>query len=156
MGQIDEGVEQATILAVGLLTAAGLAVLLWQGRAMDVATFSDAEAESLGVHLGRLRRTLFFVASLLAAGAVVLAGPIAFIGLICPHLARLVLGPAHRPLLLASALIGAGLIMLADMTSIGLHLTFRWGLMPLGIFTAVLGGICFLWMLRPRLGRAFA
>lgn len=154
MGQIDEAVGRPTIMVVAAMTLIGLLVLWWHGRAMDVATFSDAEAQSLGVHLGRLRLLLFAVASLLASGAVVLAGPIAFIGLICPHLARLMLGPRHRPLLIASAAIGAGLIMLADITSISLHWAFNWGLMPLGIFTAILGGLSFLWMLRPRLGAA--
>ena len=153
MGNIAEGLGRQVLVSVDLATAAGLCVLLWYGLAMDVASFSDAEAESLGVHLGRLRTVLFIVARVLAAGAVVLAGPIAFVGLICPHLARLLLGPQHRPLLIGSAIFGAMLMMGADMASIALHWSFRWGLMPLGIFTAIIGGISFLWMLRPNLGR---
>lgn len=153
MGNLAEGLAAQVWVTVGLVTVIGLGVLLWHGWAMDVASFSDAEAESMGIHLGRLRTVLFIVASVLAAGAVVLAGPIAFVGLICPHLARLLLGPQHRPLLIGSAIFGALLMICADMASIALHWSFRWGLMPLGIFTAVIGGISFLWMLRPNLGR---
>ena len=153
MGHLNQGASLGMICVIGGITVAGFIVLLWYGSAMDVATFSDAEAESLGVHLGRLRFTLFIVSSVLAAAAVALAGPIAFVGLICPHMARLMLGPQHRPLLIGAALTGAMLMVLADMTSYGLNLIFRWGLMPLGIFTAILGGVCFLWILRPQLGR---
>ena len=119
---------------------------------MDVATFSDAEAQSLGVNLPRLRTILFAVASLLAAAGVVLAGPLAFVGFICPHLARMLFGPAHRVLLCASALIGVMLMLGADMVTIGIDLKWNLGQLPLGIFTAVVGGVVFLWMLRSKLG----
>jgi ABC-type Fe3+-siderophore transport system permease subunit len=141
------------VWVVGLLTVGGLCVLIFMSRAMDVATTSDAEAVSLGVNLSRLRVVLFAVSSLLAAGAVVLAGPIAFVGLICPHIARLVLGPKHGPLLIGSALLGAALVITADTTSAALNLWLGIGLMPIGIFTAMVGGPAFLWMLRPQLGR---
>ena len=94
MGYIDEGTSATTITTVAIVTLVGLVVTFATGRAMDVATFSDAEAVSMGVNLPRLRTVLFAVATLLAAGAVVLAGPIAFVGLISPHLARLLLGPS--------------------------------------------------------------
>ncbi len=152
MGFISDDRDQVTIWLVGAVTAVGFVTMLIRSRAMDVATFSDAEAESLGVHLGRLRATLLLTASMLAAGAVVLAGPIAFVGLICPHVARMLLGPGHGPLVIGAALCGAMLVTLADAASMALHLSFNWGLMPLGIFTAILGGIFFLWMLRPRGG----
>lgn len=153
MGYLNEGTGEATIASIAILTALGLAIFLAVGRAMDVATLSDTEAQALGVPLGRLRTVLFFVASVLAAGAVVLAGPVAFVGLICPHVARLLLGPAHRPLLVAAALIGASLILLADTLSALIHIWKGWGLMPIGIITAMVGGPVFLWMLHPQLGR---
>lgn len=145
--------QEALVWGVGLVTLCGLGVLVVSSRAMDVATTSDAEAVSLGVNLPRLRGLLFAVSSLLAAGAVVLAGPIAFVGLICPHIARLVLGPRHGPLLIGSAVLGAALVILADTTSALLNLWLGIGLMPIGIFTAIVGGPAFLWMLRPQLGR---
>jgi iron complex transport system permease protein len=152
MGFLNETVGSSHIVTIALLTAAGLAVLLWLAPAMDAAGFSDAEATSVGVNLQRLRVLLFFIASLLAAGAVVLAGPLAFVGLICPHLARLMFGPGHRTLLIGSALIGAILIVLADVGAVTLD--FGRSMLPLGIFTALIGGPAFLWMLRPHLGRS--
>jgi iron complex transport system permease protein len=149
----DQNITTATQGAVAALTLAGLAAAWWLGPAMDVATFSDSEAESLGVHLGRVRALLFVIASVLTAGSVTLAGPIAFVGLVCPHLVRLMLGPGHRNLLLGAAMTGAGLILLADAASAVLDRYFRVGTMPIGIFTAILGGPAFLWMLRPHLGR---
>ena len=155
MGFIGEGTPPGVIRIIACLTALSLGVLVWYGPAMDVASLSDAEAESVGVNLKRLRTVLFVVASVLAAGAVVLAGPVAFVGLICPHLVRLLLGPSHRPLVIGAALAGSALLIAADLTSVVLHRIFSWGIMPLGIFTALLGGIFFLWLLRSRLGRMY-
>jgi len=156
MGNLDDGVGVVVICVVAGVTMAGLVLLVLRSRAMDVASVSDAEAMSLGVNLPRLRALLFMVAGVLAAGAVVLAGPIAFVGLVCPHLARLALGPRHGPLLIGSALLGAALVITADTASAALHLWLGTGLMPIGIFTAIVGGPAFLWMLRPQLGRGQA
>lgn len=150
MGWIMEETTRPAIYTMAAITGCGLGVLCWKARALDVAAFSDAEAQSVGVNLARLRVLLFVIASVLAACAVMLAGPIAFVGLICPHLVRRMLGPGHGPLLIGSALAGATLLLLADMTSYGLHLVFSWGIMPLGIFTAMLGGVFFLWILRTQ------
>lgn len=136
------------------VTAAGLAVLLWQGRSMDIATLDDDDAEALGVRTGALKTLLLVVASVLTATAVLIAGPIAFVGLIAPHLARVLLGPSHRPLLVGAALLGAALLVTADVASAwvaSVHPPF--GRIPVGIFTAMIGGPVFLWLLRPQLGR---
>ena len=87
----------------------------------------------------------------MTAGTVVLAGPIGFVGLICPHIVRVLIGPGHRPLIIGSALAGAALVVGADV-AIKL-LDVGQGLMPIGVLTAILGGPLFLWMLRPKLGR---
>lgn len=144
------------LLIVSALTVLGWGWLLGRARAMDVATLSEGEAEALGVGLRRLRLELFAVSSVLAAGAVVLAGPIAFVGLVCPHVARLWVGPGHRGLLWSSAVLGAALVVLADTAGAGLALGLGAGVVPLGVFTAIVGGVAFLWMLRPRLGRGIA
>lgn len=152
MGYLNETLmDSSAVLAMIAIVVLGFATLLYLGPAMDVATFSDTEAMSLGVNLRRLRVALFVVAAVLAAGAVVLAGPIAFVGLICPHAVRLLLGPTHRPLIIGSAMIGAALIILADTATVWLD--FGQGHLPLGVFTAVLGGPIFVWMLRPQIGR---
>ena len=142
----DTAAIALTVLSVGLL--------LWKSRAIDVATLEDDEALSLGVHLPRLRLLLLLSASALAAAAVVIAGPIAFVGLICPHLARLVLGPSHRAVLIGSVLLGAALLVAANVASELIAFTRPGtGILPVGIFTALVGGPVFLWMLRPQLGR---
>jgi len=153
MGNLNPAVDPLSLWIVIGVTLGGIAILFWQGRAMDVATFSDAEAEALGVNVARMRAMLFVVSGLLAAGAVVLSGPVAFVGLICPHAARLLLGPGHRALVIGSALLGAALIVAADSASVVLDRTLETGLLPLGIFTAVIGGLTFLWMVRPQIGR---
>lgn len=131
-----------------------LVFLFWQGRAMDIATMDDDEASALGIHVGRLKLLLLITASVLTATAVLIAGPIAFIGLIAPHLARLLLGPTHRPLLIGSAILGATLLIGADVASHGVAaMNESLGLIPIGIFIAMIGGPVFLWMLRPQLGR---
>ena len=153
MGYLDEGVSSGTLALVAVLTMLGLGVLTFAGRSMDVATLTASEAQSLGVNLARLRKLLFATASILAAGAVLLAGPLAFVGLICPHVARLLLGPRHGPLVIGAAIAGAALILLADTASAALAAGTGYGMMPIGIFTAMVGGPVFLWMMRPHLGR---
>jgi len=139
------------IIIVLIVTAAGIAVAVKLSRSMDVATLGDDEAESVGLNLPRLRLALFTLAGVLTAGTVVLAGPIGFVGLICPHLVRVMVGPGHRVLVIGSALAGAALLVGADvlirLADVGQ------GLMPIGVLTALIGGPVFLWMLRPKLGR---
>lgn len=153
MGWLDESTSAVSIVFAVATLSAGIGVMAWQGRAMDVSTFSDAEAESLGVNLRALRGMLLAVAGVLTATSVVLAGPVSFVGLIAPHLSRLMVGPSHRKLVLCSAMTGAMLILLADGCAACLALLSPLGWMPLGVFTALLGGPVFIWMLRSRLGR---
>ncbi len=152
MGYIGDSVTPERLLPAAGLGLALTAGLLFQSRALDISTLSDDEAQSLGVNTRRLRLFLFVAASALAALGVVIAGPISFIGLICPHLARLALGPRHAHLIPASALLGASLVVMADTLSAWIDFMLNTGLVPLGVFTAILGGIGFLWMLRPQLG----
>ncbi|WP_432799704.1 FecCD family ABC transporter permease [Poriferisphaera sp. WC338] len=162
MGYINEGISIELVYAMGGLTLLGLCALNLSARSMDIATLSDTEAISLGVSVHRLRMILFLVASCLAAGAVALAGPIAFVGLICPHIIRTLIGPSHKWLITGSAMAGATLVVGADtLSALISHLSlelFHWriGLLPIGIFTAILGGPVFLWILRPQLGKSDA
>ncbi len=139
------------LYSVAAVVLPGVVLSTWLGRSIDVATFSDSEAQALGVNLGRLRLGMFAVAGVLTAAAVLLAGPIGFVGLICPHWVRLVIGPRHTPLIVASALAGGLLLvggdLLLQVTDVGQ------GKMPVGIVMALVGGPVFLWMLRGQLGR---
>ncbi len=152
MGYIADSITRMQLLPIAGIGLAITAGLLFQSRALDISTLSDDEAQSLGVNTRRLRILLFIAASTLAALGVIVAGPISFIGLICPHLARLALGPSHAQVIPGSALLGASLVVMADTLSAFIDLQLNTGLVPLGVFTAILGGIAFLWMLRPQLG----
>jgi iron complex transport system permease protein len=148
MGAISDDVSRQTLAAVGALTLIALAAGLLLGRAMDVASLSEEEARSIGVPIEYLRLALFLLSGALTAGAVLIAGPIGFVGLVCPHIVRLTAGPSHRTLLVGSALAGATLVIAAD---IAVRLVdLQTGRLPLGIFTALVGGPIFIAMLRRR------
>jgi iron complex transport system permease protein len=158
MGNLNGSVSGTTVTLLAATTVAGWAVLRVQSKAMDIASLSDEEAMSLGVHAGRLRTAEFLVAGLLSAGAVVLAGPVAFVGLIAPHVGRVLLGSLHGPLLLASAMVGVMLVVGSDTAGalvavLSSRMGQSVGLMPLGVFTAILGGVSFLWLLRRSVDR---
>ncbi|BAM04259.1 iron chelate uptake ABC transporter family permease subunit [Phycisphaera mikurensis] len=154
------GAEAASwpVVLAGVGGLAGVAWLARLGPALDVGTLDPDEAASLGVAVGRLRAVQFGLAGLLAAAAVAAAGPIAYVGLIAPHFGRVAVGPRHRPLVLASALLGAALLIGADALGAGVALASERGgrpigVVPVGIWTAMLGGVVFLGAVRSRIGR---
>lgn len=152
MGRIPESTAPVTLAAAGGLSVAGLVVAAVMGRSMDAATLGDDEARSVGLSLGPLRVWMFVLAGALTAGSVALCGPIAFVGLIAPHAARLVLGPRHTILVVGAALAGIILVVGAD---VGRQATqLGGGRMPIGVFTALIGGPSFIWLLRTGRGQA--
>ncbi len=139
---------------LSLIAALTLACVTWAaflGPAMDASAMGDDEAISVGVSLPRLRISLFIVAGVLSAGAVVIAGPIGFVGLICPHFIRLASGPRHRGLVIGASLACALLVLGAD-TFVRL-MPLQTGRLPLSVITAVIGGPVLVHMLRSRNGR---
>ncbi len=152
MGRIPENTPTASLVLVGGLSVAGVAIGTAMGRAMDAATLGDDEARSVGLALGPLRVWMFLLAGALTAGAVALCGPIGFVGLIAPHAARLVLGPHHTSLVLGAALAGIILVVGADVARQTIDLGA--GRMPIGVFTALIGGPAFIWLLRTGRGQA--
>jgi iron complex transport system permease protein len=98
----------------------------------------------LGVDVERLRRVLLGLAVALTASAVAAAGLIGFVGLVAPHLSRRLVGPGHRALVPAAALVGATLLVLADTAA---RTAFAPREVPVGLLTAVLGAPVFLWLL---------
>ena len=93
-------------------------------------------------------RQRHYIAGMLAAATVTIAGPIAFVGLIAPHAARLVIGARHQPLVPIAA--GVGIVMVLGADLAGQLLPFSGGRVPVGIFTALIGGPAFIWLLRQR------
>lgn len=151
MGRIPEVLDRSLLLSVVGVAVAGVGIGVLFGPAMDVATFGDDEARAIGLDLGRLRLLLSAVAGVLAAAAVALAGPLAFVGLVAPHAARLVLGTRHRTLTIGAALAGASLLLGADL--LRQLLDFGAGRVPVGVFAALAGGPVFLVLLRSGRGR---
>lgn len=133
------------------LTAGALVALLLLASSMNVALLGERSAHDLGLNLPRLQRKLLVIIAVTTAVAVSLTGVIGFIGLVVPHLLRLVIGADHRRLVPATALGGAVLLLLADTLARTLAAPAE---IPVGILTAVVGAPVFLWLLNKRLGRS--
>jgi len=147
-GSLRDDTSRPAIAVVLGVSVAGASLAAILGRAMDAAALGDDEARSVGLPLDRLRLILFALAGALTAGAVLLAGPIGFVGLICPHAVRLVAGPGHRAVVIGSALIGGAVIVTAD--AIVRLVDLGGGRMPIGVVTAIVGGPVFLALLRSK------
>jgi len=120
-----------------------LAVVLWPlGRPMDLLSLGTQEAQSLGVDVVRLRRLLLGLATVLTALATSVAGTVGFIGLVVPHVLRLMFGPEHRRLVPLSLIGGAVFVLACDLVA------RSGGSLRLGIVTSLVGGPFFLWLLR--------
>ncbi|MGB3393610.1 MAG: iron ABC transporter permease [Stenotrophomonas sp.] len=133
----DELLATLPALLPGLLV---LGLLRWR---INLLSLGDEEASALGVHVGRLRLVLIAAATLGTAAAVSLAGIIGWIGLVVPHIARLLVGPDFSRLLPASLILGAGFLVGADT----LARTLAPIELPLGIVTALVGAPFFLFLL---------
>jgi len=113
-------------------------------RSLNLMLLGDDRAEQLGVDIERLKRRVLASGSLLVAAAVAVSGLIGFVGLMVPHMVRLVLGPDHRMLLPASVLGGATVMVLADLVARTILAPVE---IPVGIVTALTGGPFFVWLL---------
>ncbi len=130
---------------MGAALALALGVALWRARDLDALTLGEDAAWLVGVDARRALPLLGGAACLLAAAAVATAGLIGFVGLIVPHLARRLVGAGHRALLPAAALLGGGLLVLADALARVLHPPLE---IPPGLVTAVVGAPVLLLLLR--------
>lgn len=133
------------VLAALPYVVIGLGTLLTLGHALNVLQFGDEQATQLGLPTERVRRLIIVVATLTTAAAVSFAGIIGFIGLIVPHIVRLVWGGDYRRLLPLAMLNGAALLLAADILA---RVVMAPQEIPVGIITALAGGPFFLWVLR--------
>jgi iron complex transport system permease protein len=138
------GASWEYVIAVSLMFALGFAVALSDMRGLNVMLLGDDRAGHLGVDVERFKMVVLAAGSLLVAAAVAVAGLIGFVGLMTPHIVRLIIGPDHRLLLPASALAGATLLVLADLVARSILAPVE---IPVGIVTALAGGPFFLWLL---------
>ncbi len=121
-----------------------LLYLLSYGNVLNANLLGEREAGHLGIKMEKVKLQLIVLVALVVGIAVCLSGIIGFIGLLVPHLVRLILGPDHRILLPASALFGATLLIAADIVA---RTAVAPAEIPIGIITAILGGPFFLWLL---------
>ena len=125
-------------------------VLLWaQALNLDLLTQGEETAADLGLNVGKTRLILFTLAGALTACAVAMAGLIGFVGLVIPHICRLIWGPGHRLLLPFSALLGSSFLIVADAIARSLYAPAE---IPVGVVTALLGAPFFLFLLRRKGG----
>ncbi|WP_456698713.1 FecCD family ABC transporter permease [Aeromicrobium sp. P5_D10] len=129
----------APLVVVGLIGAMVLA------RKLDVLSLGDRAARHVGIDVERLRLGAIVLVALLTAAAVAFAGIIAFVGLVVPHLIRMIVGPGHRVLVPASALAGALLLLGADLIA---RTAMTGADLPIGMLTSLVGGPFFFWLLR--------
>lgn len=139
------GTRWTYVGVVAPLCAVGLAGAGYLARRLDLLALGDRAARHVGVDVERLRLTTIVLVAVLTAAAVSFCGVIGFVGLVVPHLVRIVLGPSHRLLVPASALGGALLLVAADL---GARTLVEYADLPIGMLTSLVGGPFFFWLLR--------
>ena len=140
----SEWKESAIVLAYAV---PGMAILLGFGRLLNVLQLSEDHAAMLGVPVEKVKLLLIAAATLVTAAAVSFSGLIGFVGLVAPHVVRLIWGPDYRFLLPMSAIVGAGFLVLADLVA---RTIVSPGELPVGMVTAFCGAPFFLYLLRRR------
>jgi iron complex transport system permease protein len=143
MGDLDVSSYQPLVTALPLALAA-LVAFAWLARPLNLLNLGPDSAETHGLDVTRAQRTAFISASLATGAAVSVGGPIGFIGIVVPHLVRLLVGADHRLVLPASALFGAAFLIGCDLVARTIMAPVE---LPVGVITALLGGPFFLWLL---------
>ncbi len=135
----EQVVIVAPIAIIGILLSMRLA------RSLDILSLGERSARHLGVDVERLRIFSILLVGLLTAAAVSFVGIVAFVGLVVPHLIRMMIGPGHRMLIPASVVGGALVLTAADLFA---RTAVAYADLPLGMITALVGGPFFFWLLR--------
>ncbi|MGC4083646.1 MAG: iron ABC transporter permease [Vicinamibacterales bacterium] len=146
MGSLDVA-SYTPIVAALIPTAAAWVGFARLPRVLNLVSVGSESAAARGVDVARTERIALLSASLATGAAVSLAGPVAFIGIVVPHLVRLVVGADHRLVLPGSALFGASLLIGCDLVARTVMAPLE---LPVGIVTALIGGPVFLWLLLRR------
>lgn len=149
MGSLNGSSWQA-VFSSGPIIVAALAATWLIARQLDLLALGERAAQHSGVNVERLRLIAITATALLTGAAVAYSGIIAFIGLIVPHVLRLILGPSNRYLIPASALGGAFLVSSADLAA---RTLIPFADLPIGIFTALVGGPLFFVLIRRTLSK---
>ena len=143
MGSLGGALWPGVLICASLVIPATF-VLYRNAQRLNILLLGESEARHLGVDSERLKRNIIICTAISVGAAVAVSGIIGFVGLVIPHLIRLTLGPDHRLLIPASALLGAIILIIADTVSRTLLAPAE---IPVGIFTSLIGGPFFLWLL---------
>jgi iron complex transport system permease protein len=138
------GATWVKVLAAGPIIALALVAAAFLSKGLNALTLGEATAAHLGVPVERFKRVTIVAVAAATGASVAVSGGIGFVGIVVPHLLRLVIGPDHRYLLPASALLGATFLLFCDALS---RLIVAPAELPIGIVTAAFGGPFFLWIL---------
>ncbi len=138
-----------TVMPVALIGGAGLMLL---ARELNLISFGETIALSRGVDTTKLKTVLFFTVSFMVGMVVSVAGPIGFVGMMCPHICRMLVGYNHRVLMPASFLFGGMFLVICDTIA---RTVIAPAEIPVGVITALLGGPFFLWLLLQRKSSIF-
>ena len=141
------GRDAGVTLSVLPLIAAGLVIALGTGRSLNALALGDEVARSLGQNVAKARAAASVGFVLLAGAAVAAAGPVAFVGLAVPHVARGLVGPDYRWIVPYSIVLGAVLLLASDIVG---RLVARPAELQVGIVTALVGAPFFIWLVRRR------
>lgn len=137
------GSRWSEVLVVLIVTAIATAVAIGMARQYDLLALGERTAGHLGLRVERLRATSIVLVALLTGAAVAFTGIISFVGLVVPHIMRMLLGPAHRLLLIASLLAGATLLVWADLIA---RVAVAGSDLPIGLLTSLIGGPFFFYL----------
>jgi iron complex transport system permease protein len=146
MGDLDVASYGPILAALPLIGIASV-TFAWLARALNLLVLGPEQAEGHGIDVLRSQRIAFVSASLATGAAVSVGGPIGFVGIVVPHLVRLIVGSDHRVLLPSAALFGGTFLIACDLVSRTVMAPLE---LPVGIVTAVIGGPFFLWLLISR------
>ncbi len=143
LGSFAQANNQIVLVLLPFVLIPAVALIFFV-KPLNLLLFGEAEAYHLGVNIHRLKTVIILLVSLMISACVSLVGIISFVGLVVPHLVRIWVGPNHRYLLPGSAIMGAGLLLVADWVCRQLNLGQE---MPIGILTSLIGAPFFLFLL---------
>lgn len=143
------GASWVKVMTAGPMILLAVGAALFLGRGLNGLALGEATAAHIGIDVQRMKFIAILAVAAASGAAVAVSGGIGFVGIVVPHLLRLATGPDHRTLLPNAALLGASLLVLADMLA---RVIIAPAELPIGIVTAVLGAPVFLWILLKRRG----
>jgi iron complex transport system permease protein len=139
--------NSSDLLPLLIFTVTGIAIALWIAPKLDLLSLGDVTAKHLGIDPRKVRRIALIALAILIGAAVSTVGTISFLGLAAPHIARLVGGPKHRPLIVQSALLGATILLIADTSARTIAAPNE---LNVGLFTALIGAPILALLVRNR------